>query len=57
MTGKYFPAEYDSTPSYTYSTATMRCTEGYSLMRAGSAVCGSDGQWIIEDPDCRGIFL
>ena len=57
MTGKYFPAEYDSTPSYTYSTATLRCTEGYSLMRAGSAVCGSDGQWIIEDPDCRGIFL
>ena len=25
-------------------------------MRTGSAVCGSDGQWIIEDPDCRGIF-
>ena len=26
-------------------------------MRAGSAVCGSDGQWVIEDPDCRGIFV
>ena len=52
-TGKYFTAGYKSTPSYADSTATLRCIEGYAL---GSAMCGRDGQWIIQYPDCRGII-
>ena len=56
-TGKYFTVEYETTPSYADSTATLRCIEGYTLMTAESAVCGRDGQWIIEYPDCRGIII
>ena len=56
-TGKYFTAEYEATPSNPGTTATLRCIEGYTLVTAGSAVCGSYGQWIIEYPDCRGIFM
>ena len=56
-TDKYFTAGYKSTPSYADSTATLRCIEGYEIMTAGSAVCGRDGQWIIEYPDCRGIII
>ena len=54
-TGRY-NVEYETTPSYTRSTATLRCNEGYALARAGSAVCGSNGQWIINYPDCRGTY-
>ena len=43
------------TPSYTRSTATLRCYEGYVLARAGSAVCGSNGAWVIDYPDCIGM--
>ena len=43
--------------SVAVSTATLRCIEGYVLITAGSAVCGNDREWIIEDPDCRGILL
>ena len=39
------------------STATLRCIEGYVLITAGLAFCGSDREWIIENPDCRGILL
>ena len=56
-TGKYFTVVYETTPSYTYTTATLRCIEGYVLMTPGSAVCDSDGQWIIEYPDCIGIII
>ena len=55
MTGSRYTVEYETTPSYTRSTATLRCNEGYVLARAGSAVCGSNGQWIIDYPDCRGM--
>ena len=55
-TGKYFKAEYETTPSYADTIATLRCIEGYMLITPGSAVCGSDGQWIVEYPDCRGII-
>ena len=47
---------YDRTPSYTESTATLRCIEGYVAVEPGSAVCGSDGQWIIEYPECEGTW-
>ena len=43
------------TPSYTRSTATLRCYEGYVLMRAGSAVCDGNGEWVIDYPDCIGM--
>ena len=54
---RYFTVEYDMTPSYTHTTATLRCIEGYSLLKAGSAVCSSNGEWIITYPECRGILL
>ena len=42
------------TPSYMESTATLRCIEGYALIEPGSAVCGNDGEWIINYPECEG---
>ena len=48
---------YDTTPSYTHSTATLSCTKGYVAMEPGYAVCGSDGQWIIEYPECQGMYV
>lgn len=55
-TDSRYTVEYETTPSYTRSTATLRCDEGYVLARAGSAVCDSNGQWIINYPDCRGTY-
>ena len=46
---------YDKTPSYTRSTATLRCIEGYASIEPGSAICGDDGEWIISYPECEGI--
>ena len=46
---------YDVTPSYTQSTATLRCIKGYVTIEPGSAVCGDDGEWIIQYPKCEGI--
>ena len=54
--GRYFTAEYETASINGPSTATLNCIEGYALMRAGSAVCDRDGEWIIEYPDCRGIL-
>jgi len=53
-TGRYFTADYEATPSYTDTIANLRCIEGYDLVTPGSAVCGSNGEWIVEYPDCRG---
>ena len=44
------------TPSYSQSTATLRCIKGYVAIEPGSAVCGSDGEWIIDYPECEGIL-
>ena len=44
------------TPSYAQSTATLRCIEGYVAIEPGSAVCGSDGEWTIEYPECEGML-
>ena len=44
------------TPSYTQSTATLRCIKGYTSIEPGSAVCGDDGEWIIRYPECEGIY-
>ena len=44
------------TPSYSQSTATLRCIKGYVAIEPGFAVCGSDGEWIIEYPECEGIL-
>lgn len=48
---------YNMTPSYTQSTATLRCIKGFGVIEPGSAVCGSDGEWIIDYPECEGIFM
>ena len=48
---------YDMTPSYTQSTATLRCIKGYASVKPGSAVCGDDGEWIIEYPKCEGTYM
>ena len=48
---------YNSTPSYTQSTATLRCIKGYAAVEPGLAVCDSDGQWIIEYPECEGTYI
>ena len=47
---------YSMTPSYAQSTATLRCIEGYVAIEPGSAVCGSDGEWTIEYPECEGML-
>ena len=44
------------TPSYSRITATLRCIKGYVAIEPGFAVCGSDGEWIIEYPECEGIL-
>ena len=43
------------TPSYTKSTATLRCIR-YPAAETGSAVCDDHGKWIIEYPKCEGTF-
>ena len=48
---------YDMTPSYIRSTATLRCTKGYAAIEPGSAVCGRDGTWNIEYPECQGTYI
>ena len=48
---------YNATPSYTQSTATLRCLKGYLAAEPGLAVCGNDGQWIIEYPECEGTYM
>ena len=50
-----FVVTYNITPSYAQSTATLRCIKGYTAIKPGSAVCGSDGEWIIEYPECEGM--
>lgn len=50
-----FIVTYNATPSYTRSTATLKCIKGYAVIKPGSAVCGSDGEWIIEYPECVGM--
>ena len=45
---------YNMAPSYTHSTASLRCNKGYVTVEAGYAVCGGDGQWIINSPECEG---
>ena len=45
------------TPSYTQSTATLRCIKGYVTIEPGSAVCGDNGEWIIQYPKCEGTYL
>ena len=34
----------------------MRCIKGYAAIEPGFAVCGSDGEWIIEYPECEGTL-
>ena len=51
------PLTYNATPSYTKSTANLRCITGYVEEKSGFAVCDSDGQWIIEYPECEGIMI
>ena len=48
---------YNSTPSYIQSTATLRCVKGYAAIEPGFAICDSDGEWIIEYPDCEGTHI
>ena len=45
------------TPSYAESRATLRCIKKLALLETGSAVCGSDGQWIIDYPNCEGTHI
>ena len=44
------------TPSYAQSTATVRCI-GYPAVENGSAICDSNGEWIIEYPKCEGTYV
>ena len=50
-----FIVTYEMTPSYSQSTATLRCIT-YPAAETGSAVCDSNGKWIIEYPKCEGTF-
>ena len=34
----------------------MGCIKGYLATEPGLAVCGNDGQWIIEYPECEGMY-
>lgn len=52
---EYF-VTYTMTPSYMQSTAALRCVKEYASIKPGSAVCGSDGEWIIEYPECEGML-
>ena len=47
---------YNTIPSYTQSTATLRCIKGYAAIEPGLAICGSDGKWIIKYPECEGTY-
>ena len=47
----------DTALSYPQSTATLRCITGYTAIKPGFAVCGSDGEWIIEYPECEGMYI